>query len=133
IANEDEWSGIARVLLDGAFVGNADFYRTPGRTQSLAYSVSGLANTTHTIAFEVTGTRNPASASNWIWIDAFDVTTGTGTPTPTASPTATPTATPTPRPTATPTPTATATATPTGTPAYTRIEQDDPAVNYSGT
>ena len=110
IGYQDEWSGLGRVFLDGALAGTVDFYRTPQRAQAVLFTASGLAPGTHTLAVEPTGTRNPASDDNWIWIDAFDVTTGSSTPTPTARPrvTATPTATPagpTPTPTAGPTPT----------------------------
>jgi hypothetical protein len=74
VAYQDEWSGIGRVLIDGVLNGTADFYRSPARAQAVVYTVSGLAAGTHTIAVEVTGTRSPGSANNWIWIDAFDVT-----------------------------------------------------------
>jgi hypothetical protein len=138
IGYQDEWSGIGRVLVDGALNGTVDFYRTPSRSQAVLYTVTGLTPTSHTIAVEATGTRNAASGGNWIWIDAFDVTTGgtgtptatpTATPTPTSTPTSTstptptftpaPTSTPTPMATPTPTPTAVVTATPTPTPVLT--------------
>jgi hypothetical protein len=128
IGYQDEWSGIGRVLLDGAQVGTVDFYRTPQRAQAVLYSTTGLAAGTHTLAIEVTGTRNPASGGNGIWIDAFDVASG-GSGTPTATPTPAPRATMTPSPTATPSPTGTPT--PRGTPPpVTRYEDTHPAVVY---
>jgi hypothetical protein len=141
IGYQDEWAGIARLTLDGVSVGTVDFYRTPSRAQAVLYSVSGLPPGSHTLAVEVTGTRNAASGGNGIWIDAFDVTTGaavpTATPTPPSRPTSTPTPTAVPRstPTFTPTPTATpaprGTPTPRGTPpTVTRYENTHPAVTY---
>jgi hypothetical protein len=74
IAYRDEWSGQARVLIDGALVATVDLYRTPQLAQTPVYSASGLTRGAHTIAIEVTGTRNAASGGNGIWVDAFDVT-----------------------------------------------------------
>ena len=142
IAYQDEWSGIGRVLIDGAVAGTADFYRSPSRHQAVVFTASGLAAGAHTLVLEVTGTRNPASGGNWVWLDAFDVSSSGGTaPTPTPAPTSAPTATPTPTPvipmpTATPTPTVaparpTPTPTPGGTPS--RIEDSSPSIAYTGT
>ena len=69
----DEWSGIANVYLDGVFKGSVDTYTPGSEAQATLYSVASLANATHTLAIQATGTRNPASAGSWVWVDAFDV------------------------------------------------------------
>jgi hypothetical protein len=50
-----------------------DTYATPSQAGTVLYTVAGLAGGTHTLAIEVTGTRNAASGGNWVWVDAFDV------------------------------------------------------------
>jgi hypothetical protein len=76
IGYRDQFSGIARVYLDGALAATVDTYLSTGQAQSAVYVASGLASGTHTLTIEVTGTRNPASAGSWIWVDAFDVVSG---------------------------------------------------------
>jgi hypothetical protein len=72
IGHRDEWSGIARVYLDGTMRAEIDTYATPARAQSLIYTLSGLQPGPHTLTIEATGQRNPASAGVWIWVDAFE-------------------------------------------------------------
>jgi hypothetical protein len=72
IAYQDEWSGIARVYIDGALQGTVDTYASPGKSQNAVYTISSLAAGAHTFAIEVTGTRNASSRGTWIWVDAFD-------------------------------------------------------------
>ena len=74
IGYRDEWSGIARVYIDGSLVSTVDTYLTPSKAQAVTYAVTGLTEGTHTIAIEATGTHGPASAGSWVWVDAFDVT-----------------------------------------------------------
>ncbi|MBI4465694.1 MAG: putative Ig domain-containing protein, partial [Acidobacteria bacterium] len=69
----DEWSGIARVYLDGQFKATVDTYASPSQFQAVLYSTTGLTSSTHTLVIEGTGTRNSASGGSWIWVDAFDV------------------------------------------------------------
>jgi hypothetical protein len=142
IGYQDEWSGIGRVLVDGIEAGTADFFRAPARAQATVFTASGLSAGSHTLVVEVTGTHSAGSGGNWVWIDAFDVTSGAGTPPPTARPTTTPTPrttappTSTPTPTATPGPTAGPSPTPTPTtpaPSVVRYEDNAPPVAYSGT
>ena len=76
IGYRDEWSGIARVYLDGVLKGTVDTYASPAQSQATLYTANGLANGNHTLAVEVTGTRSSASASNWVWVDAFLVNGG---------------------------------------------------------
>ena len=72
----DQWSGVARVYVDGVLKSEVDTYATTGVAKVPMYSVSGLPNGTHTVTVEVTGTRNASSAGRWVWVDAFDVESG---------------------------------------------------------
>ena len=131
IGHRDAWAGIARVYIDGALRQTVDTYAASDQHRVVLFSVTDLPAGSHTIRVEVAGTRRPESGGNWVWVDAFDVVTGSSTPTP--RPTATPpaTATPTPTPTSVPTSTPPPTATPTpGAPG--RIENTDPAVVLAG-
>jgi hypothetical protein len=118
IGYRDEWSGIANVYVDGALKATVDTYASPGKAQAAVYSVSGLAAGNHTLTIAITGTKNASSASAWVWIDAFDVATGATTP-------------------ATPPPTDVVSnpqpATPSCAASPIRVEQNAPAVTYSGT
>jgi hypothetical protein len=76
IGYQDEWSGIAQVLVDGALKSEIDTYVMPGKAQSQLYSVSGLAQGPHTVAIVATGRKNASSQGSWIWVDAFDVISG---------------------------------------------------------
>jgi len=73
IAYRDQWSGIARVYVDGALKETVDTYLSPAQAQAVAYVINDLVSGTHTLTIEVTGTRNPGSGGSWIWVDAFDV------------------------------------------------------------
>jgi alpha-amylase len=74
VAYKDEWSGIARVYLDGALKTTIDTYQSPSQARTVPYSVGGLAPGTHTLTIEATGTRNSSSKGSWVWVDGFDVT-----------------------------------------------------------
>ena len=74
IGYRDEWSGIAKVYIDGVQKATVDTYATPSRAQVINYSISGLSSGSHTMTIEVTGTRNASSAGLWVWVDAFDMT-----------------------------------------------------------
>ncbi len=83
IGYRDEWSGIARVYVDGAAVQDVDTYASPQQAQAVLYSVDGLAAGAHTLEVEVTGKIGPQSADGWVWVDAFEAvdsgsTGGTG-------------------------------------------------------
>jgi len=73
ISYRDEWSGLARVILDGELKATIDTYLSPARAQTAPYIVQGLAPGTHTLRIEVTGTRNQSAGGAWVWVDAFDV------------------------------------------------------------
>ena len=90
----DAWSGIANVYVDGTLRGAIDTYAAADTAKKAVYSISGLPSGSHTLAIEVTGRRNASSAGLWVWVDAFDVTSESGTPT-------TPTTTTTPAPVST--------------------------------
>src|SRR3954470_3323446 len=65
--------GIANVYVDGALVGSVDAYATSNAVQAVVYSTPTLALGTHTLAIEVTRTRNAASSDYYVVVDAFDV------------------------------------------------------------
>jgi len=68
-------TGIANVFLDGALVAaNVDTFSPTGeQIQAPLFSVSGLTETSHTLAVEVTGQQNPASTGPLIVVDAFEI------------------------------------------------------------
>ncbi len=84
IAYRDEWSGVARVYVDGSLLGQIDTYAAPGAPQAKAYSVTGLSAATHTLAVEVTGSNGVASSGAWVWVDAFESLNSNTPPAPTA-------------------------------------------------
>jgi uncharacterized protein (TIGR03437 family) len=73
ITYRDQWSGIADVYLDGVLKATIDNYLPAAQAQVVAYSATGLASGAHTLTIAVTGTNNPNSASNWVWLDAFQI------------------------------------------------------------
>jgi hypothetical protein len=76
IGYKDEWSGIANVYVDGVLKTQVDAYAPTDQPQAVMYTISRLTSGTHTLTVEVTGAKNPASQSVWIWVDAFDYATG---------------------------------------------------------
>ena len=73
VTYRDEWSGLARVILDGELKTTLDLYLSPGRAQTAPYIAEGLPRGNHTITIEVTGTKNESAGGAWVWLDAFDV------------------------------------------------------------
>jgi hypothetical protein len=73
IAYRDEWSGIARVYLDGQEKSTIDNYLSPAG-QRVVYSIGGLPSGSHSLTIEATGTHNQSAKGSWVWLDAFDVT-----------------------------------------------------------
>jgi beta-galactosidase GanA len=67
--------GIADVSLDGKQVATVDGYSPGTNFQQVEYSVSGLADTSHTLTIEVSGQKNPASSGTYVSIDAINVPT----------------------------------------------------------
>jgi len=73
IAFRDQWSGIAKVYLDGALQTTVDLYQPAADAEFPAWRASGLAAGPHTVAIEATGTSNTSSGGVGIWVDAFQV------------------------------------------------------------
>ena len=69
----DEWSGVARVYVDGELRTTTDNYRSPSQARAVPYTIEGLPFGTHSLTIEATGTRNASSNGAWIWLDSFDV------------------------------------------------------------
>jgi hypothetical protein len=68
-------TGIARVYIDGGLAGQVDTYVAGSPIiQKTLFSATGLADSSHTIAIEVTGGKNAASTGTSVVVDAFDVT-----------------------------------------------------------
>jgi hypothetical protein len=130
IGLRDPWAGIAKVSIDGTLRATVDTYAADEEPHTVVFTASGLSAGAHTLQIQVTGTHSANSAESWIWVDAFDVTSGgAATATPTA--TSAPTATATPRATVTSTPTPASTPTPRVTAAPTRYEET--AATFTGT
>jgi hypothetical protein len=66
-------SGVARVLVDGAFVSDVDLFARRDESSARIFSVKDLSNSSHTLTIEVTGLKNPESQGNTVVVDAFDV------------------------------------------------------------
>ncbi|HEU4644814.1 MAG TPA: hypothetical protein VFS80_04525, partial [Burkholderiales bacterium] len=67
-------TGIANVYIDGVFVAEVDTYAAGAEGyQATAYTISGLAPGTHTLAIEATGRSHPDATNNYVAVDAFDV------------------------------------------------------------
>jgi hypothetical protein len=73
IGYRDEWSGLARVYVDGEPKTTIDNYRSPAEARAVLYHIEGLPAGPHSLTIEVTGTRSASSKAAWIWVDAFDV------------------------------------------------------------
>jgi len=74
IGYRDEWSGSARVYVDGILKTTIDTYATPSQGQTVLYAATGLVSGVHSLAIEVAGTHDAVSQGSWVWVDAFDVT-----------------------------------------------------------
>ena len=73
VGGRGPWSGIARVLVDGSLVAYVDTYSKTEEVRVPMYTVNGLADTSHTLTIEATGSQNSAASSALIVVDAFDV------------------------------------------------------------
>jgi hypothetical protein len=73
IGYRDEWSGNARVLVDGVLKATVDTYSAPQKAQQVLHSVTGLTPGAHTLTVDVPGTAGPSSGGAWVWVDAFEV------------------------------------------------------------
>ncbi len=73
IANRDEWSGVARIYVDGQLKTEIDTYLSPGKNATAPYNIVGLAAGPHILSIEATGIRNQSAKGSWVWIDGFDI------------------------------------------------------------
>ncbi len=73
IGYRDEWSGKAKIYLDGSVKDVVDTYLSPDQAQATIYSLEGLPMGNHTLTITATGDHGPSSQGSWIWVDAFDV------------------------------------------------------------
>jgi hypothetical protein len=76
--------GIANLYLDGVAVATVDAYAPTDAVQAVLYTSPAISAGPHTLAVEVTRTKNQASSDFVVVVDAFDVT---GAPTDTTPPT----------------------------------------------
>jgi hypothetical protein len=65
--------GIATLYLDGVVVGSVDAYQPSHAVQAVLYTSPTLSLGPHTLAIEVTRTKNAASSDFFVAVDAFDV------------------------------------------------------------
>jgi hypothetical protein len=72
--------GIARVYLDGVQAAAVDTFAAADQVRAVVFTATNLVDVTHTLAIEVTGTRNPAAAGTSIIVDAFDVSLSPSVP-----------------------------------------------------
>ena len=68
--------GIARVTIDGGAPVDVDFYSAGYLHQAEVFKTTDLAEGTHVLRLEWTGTRNAASSGTGIGLDAVDLTGG---------------------------------------------------------
>jgi hypothetical protein len=73
ISYRDEWSGVARVFVDGELKTTIDNFRSPSKALAVPYTIAGLQPGAHTLTIEVTGSHNESSKGAWIWVDGFEV------------------------------------------------------------
>ena len=66
-------TGIARVYVDGVLQAVVDTFSKTEETRVPVFTATHLANGGHTLIIEVTGQKNPLSATAYIVVDAFDV------------------------------------------------------------
>ncbi|OLC56043.1 MAG: hypothetical protein AUH92_00880 [Acidobacteria bacterium 13_1_40CM_4_69_4] len=72
IGYRDEWSGIARIYVDGELRAELDTYASPSEAQSQIYTVSGLAAGPHALTIEATYSKSSISEGGWVWVDGFE-------------------------------------------------------------
>ena len=72
VARKHPAAGIAKVYIDSVYQQDVDLYGNDDY-QQLAYTKTGLLETSHTIEVEVAGTKNASSTGYEVNVDAFDV------------------------------------------------------------
>ena len=73
IGYRDEWSGIAKVFVDGTLKATVDTYSPMAKARATLYTISGLPQGRHTLTVQATGTHSDASTASWIWVDVFSL------------------------------------------------------------
>lgn len=73
ISLTSNFSGKARVTLDGGSAVVVDLYSSLTKYQKAVYSTGVLANGYHTVQIECSGLKNPLSRGTYVYIDAFKV------------------------------------------------------------
>ena len=68
----DPWSGIANVYVDGVLKAQVDMYSSSAQARAVLFTITGLTSGSHTLTIEVSGSKNAAAQSAWIWVDAFE-------------------------------------------------------------
>lgn len=66
-------AGKARVFVDGALKTTVDAYATTEQISAVLFTSATLSDAAHTLAIEVTGTRNVMAIANYVVVDAFEV------------------------------------------------------------
>jgi hypothetical protein len=69
-------AGKARVFVDGALKTTVDTYAAAEQLQAVLYTSATLTDAPHTLAIEVTGTKNSKATAHYVVIDAFEVQSG---------------------------------------------------------
>jgi hypothetical protein len=85
IGYRDEWSGIARVYVDGTLKGSVDTFSSTSQAKVTLFTIDNLSSGEHTTAVEATGQKSASSQGVWIWIDAFDYSSSTAISAPASS------------------------------------------------
>jgi len=73
IGTQSDDQGIARVYIDGNYIGDVDQFGDTRKPKVTSFSVTELPYGPHTISVEVTGDKNSESKGCRIEIDAFDI------------------------------------------------------------
>ncbi len=73
ISYRSEWSGIAKVYVDGLLKAELDLF-APSARPGAEFTQNGLPWGSHTITIEVTGRKHAASKAAWVWVDGFEYT-----------------------------------------------------------
>ena len=71
VTRTNAYSGIADVYVDGVKKTSVDLYSATTKYKQVAYEISGLPETPHTLRIVRTGTKNPSSTGSAIMLDAF--------------------------------------------------------------
>ena len=66
-------AGRARVFVDGVLKTTVDTYAAAEQFPAVLYTSATLSDSAHTLAIEVTGTKNVKATANYVVIDAFEV------------------------------------------------------------